>query len=413
MANIGQERDKDTVTYTGFTGLRNNIAEERFAITDLAAAVNVNLDDSGRLTRRAGYTSALAGTKVHSLWSDESEEICLYVANGVLRRLNPGYTSVAIQTSVTDLPMSYTRVNDLVYFTNEAICGVYDIGAGTARGWGIIPPAPVGLSASVGVLPGGVYQVTTTYLTVDGRESGAGLAQAISVSDGSSLTITLPIPADLQVVAKNIYVTAADGDMLYELTTVPASTSSTTYNGGALSRPLETQFLSAPPAGHLVAFYRGRMFVAVGDTLYPSSAFGYELFDLREYIQLDGRITMLAPLSDKESTDVSQNSGFFVGTDRSCGVLVGSGPENFQYVPKVNHGAIAGTVAMIDGTLFADGSSTARLIPLWLTQRGICAGLPGMQVQNLTRAKYDFSATGQGAAVFLHEQSRYIVNFNL
>lgn len=413
MANIGQERDQDTVTYSGFTGLRNNVAEERFAITDLAAAVNVDLDDSGRLTRRAGYTSVLAGTKMHSLWSDENEEVCLYVENGTLRRMNTDYTSAVIRAAVTDLPMSFSRVNDLVYFSNETAAGVYDIRAGAARNWGIAPPAPVGVTASVGVLPGGVYQVTMTYLAADGRESGAGLAQAISVPDGSSLVLTLPIPTDLQVVAKNIYVTTADGDMLYELTTVSVGTTSATYNGGDLVRPLETQFLSAAPTGHLVAFYRGRMFVAVGDALYPSTAFGYELFNLREYIQLDGRITMLAPLTDKESADVSQNSGFFIGTERSCGVLVGSGPENFQYVPKINHGAIAGTVAMVDGTLFADGSSTARLIPLWLTQRGICAGLPGMQVQNLTRAKYDFSATGQGAAVFQHEQSRYIVNFNL
>lgn len=413
MANIGQERDQDTVTYSGFTGLRNNIAEERFAVTDLAAAVNVDLDESGRLQRRDGYTSVMAGTKVHSIWSDENEEVCLYVANGTLRRLLSDYTSVTVRASVTDLPMAYTRVNDLVYFSNEAVRGVYDIRAGAARGWGIIPPSPVGVIASVGALPGGTYQVTTTYLTADGRESGAGLAQAIDVGDGSSLVITLPVSADPQVVAKNVYVTTADGDVLYELTTLPNATTTTTYNGGVLARPLETQFLREAPAGQAVAFYRGRMFVACGDALYASSAFGYELFDLREYIQLDSRITMLAPMLDKEFSDASQNSGFFIGTERSCGILVGSEPGNFQYVPKTAQGAIPGTVAMVDGTLFADGSSTARLIPLWLTQRGICVGLPNMQVQNLTRAKYDFSATGQGAALFRHELSRYIVNFNI
>lgn len=413
MATIGQERDQDTVTYLGFTGLRNNIASERMAITDLVTAVNVDLDNSGRLSRRAGYTSVLAGTRVHSMWADESEDVCLYVAGSALRRLNADYTSTLVRSAVSDLPVAYTRVNDLVYFANEAISGVYDITAGAARAWGMDAPASVGITASVGVLSGGVYQVTMTYLAADGRESGAGLAQAIHVNDGSSLILWLPVSTDPQVVAKIVYVTTADGDMLYELATVGAAVTSATYNGGALSRPLNTQFLSPAPAGQAVAFYRGRMFVACGDALYPSSAFGYELFDLREHLQLDSRITMLAPLMDKENSDVSQNSGFFIGTERSCGVLVGSGPENFQYVPKLSYGAIPGTVAMVDGTLFADGSSTARLIPLWLTQRGICAGLPNMQVQNLTRAKYDFSATGQGAAMFRHEQSRYIVNFNL
>lgn len=413
MAAIGQERDKDTVVYTGFTGLRNNVSAERMEVTDLTAAVNVDLDDSGRLTRRGGYASVLAGTKMHSLWSDEHEEVCLYVANGELRRLNAGYTSVLLRAGVTDMPMSYVRVNDLVYFMNLTTSGVYDAAAGMVRGWGIAPPSAVGISRSVGALPGGVYQVSMTYMAADGRESGAGAAQAISVADGSSLVLALPVPTDPQVVAKNIYVTTADGNMLYELDTVSAATTSYTYNGGDLARPLETQFLSPPVLGQAIAFYRGRMFVARGDALFSSSPFGYEFFDMREYVQLDGRITMLAPMADKETSEVSQNSGFFIGTERSCGVLVGSGPENFQYVPKIAHGAIPGTVAMVDGTLFADGSSTARLIPLWLTQRGICVGLPNMQIQNLTRAKYDFSASGQGAAVFQHEQSRYIVNFNL
>lgn len=413
MANIGQERDQDTVTYSGFTGLRNNITAERFAVTDLEAAVNVDLDNSGRLSRRAGYASVLAGSQVHSLWSDENEDVCLYVAGGVLRRMHPGYTSTALRSGLLGSAMSYSRVNDLVYFANGLETGVYDIHAGAVRNWGIATPGPVGLSASVGVLSGGVYQVTTTFLAADGRESGGGLAQAISVADGSSIVIALPVSSDPQVVAKMVYVTAQNDGVLYALQAVANSVATVTYNGGELSRPLEFQHLQAPPAGQLIAFYRGRMFVAAGDALYPSIEFGYELFDLRKYVQLDGRITMLAPMVDKESSDTSQNSGFFIGTERSCGVLVGSGPEDFQYVPKLSQGAIPGTVAMVDGTLFADGSSTARLIPLWLTQRGICAGLPNMQVQNLTRAKYDFSANGQGAALFRHEQSRYIVNFNL
>src|SRR6266496_1779949 len=113
MATIGQERDQDMVTYSGFTGLRNNISAERFAVTDLVAAVNVDLDNSGRLARRAGYTSVLAGSRVHSLWSDENEEICLYVAAGVLYKMNPDYTSVALRAGLSDLPFAYTRVNDL------------------------------------------------------------------------------------------------------------------------------------------------------------------------------------------------------------------------------------------------------------------------------------------------------------
>lgn len=410
MANIGQERDQDTTTYAGFTGLRNNVASERLAPTDLDAAVNVDLDMSGRLSRRAGFTSLVSGTRVHSLWANEAETLCLYVANGTLYRY-PG--AVVVATGVGHNPMSYCQVNNMVYFSNGEDTGVYDITAGVARAWGITAPAPVGITTTAGPLTAGTYQVTTTYLTADGRESGAGLAQSITVAANAALVLTLPVSVDTQVVAKNIYVSTADGDMLYYADTVAGADTTYAYKGASLARPLDKQFLSPAPAGQLVAFYRGRLFVASGDVLYVSTEFGYELFDLRAYIPLDSKITMLAVVTDKESSDISQNSGMFIGTERSCGVLVGSAPENFQYVPKLSYGVIQGSLAMVDGSLFADGSTTARQIPLWLTQRGICAGMPGMQVQNLTRSKYDFSAAGQGASVFVHEQSRYIVNFNL
>lgn len=413
MAAIGQERDQDAVAYMGFTGLRDDIPPDRFAITDLAVADNVDLDKSGKLARREGYTSVRAESQVHSLWADDTGLVGLYMAGKQLKKLNADYSGTALAMMTNASRMAFCRVNDLVYFSNGVDSGVYDTVADRVRSWGIHRPGPVGVAVSVGVLPAGRYQVTMTYLRSDGQESGAGLATVADVPDGASLQLTLPVSADPDVVGKVIYVTTQNGNELYQLQAVSNATTALAYNGGDLARPLETQFLQEAPAGQYVVYYRGRVIVAKGDTLFFSTEFGYELFDLRNYVQLDGDITMLATITDKDQADAAMNSGLFVGTDRSCGVLVGSGPQDFQYVPKTNYGAIDGALAMVDGSLYGDGSATARQIPVWLSTNGICAGMPGMQINNITRTKYTIPATGQGSALFMPGPNRIMLTYNL
>jgi hypothetical protein len=413
MAAIGQERDEDVTSYMGFTGLRDDIPPDRFAITDLAVADNVDLDKSGKLTRRDGYTVAKTDPHAHSLWADDSGLLALYMAGTQLKKLNTDYTSTTLSTVTSAGRMAFCRANDSVYFSNGVDKGVYNAVANTVRSWGMPQPGAIGIAVSVGVLPAGRYQVAMTYLRSDGQESGAGAAQYVDVPDGSSLQLTLPVSFDPDVVGKVVYATTQNGNMLYQLQAVANVTTSLAYNGGDLSRPLETQFLQEPPAGQLVAHYRGRMYVAKGDVLFCSTEFGYELFDIRNYIQLDGNITLLAVITDKDQIDSATNSGLFIGTDRSCGVLVGSNPTDFQYVPKINYGAITGTLAMVDGSVYGDGSATARLIPMWLTTNGVCAGMPGMQINNITRTKYTIPAAGEGAALFMPGPNRIILTYNL
>jgi hypothetical protein len=45
---------------------------------------------------------------------------------------------------------------------------------------------------------------------------------------------------------------------------------------------------------------------------------------------------------------------------------------------------------------------------MWHSQQGICVGMPDLSIRNLTRSKYTFSASGQGAAVFMPGPNRFI-----
>lgn len=410
--NQSLQRDEDVVVFSSFGGVRNDVTAERFSNTDLAFADNVDIDKSGRLFRRQGYTQQRAGA-AHSLWSNPQQTQCLFVSAGQLQRLNTDMTATPLMVLHDSLSrMAFDQVNERTYFSNGTDLGVYE--NGVVRSWGL-PQGPLpGVSPTVGAAPAGMYQFAMTWLRVDGQESGTGKAGMVQVMDGG-MTFTLPVATDPAIVGKILYISGCNGDELFKAAVLPNAQTSFTYSNDTteLGEPLETQFMQAPPAGQLVAWYRGRMFVAVGSVLYWSTAFGYELFDLREYVDLDGRITMLAPMQDKELSDSGRASGFFIGTDKSCGILVGSDPKDFQYVPKTDYGALLGALDYVDGALFRDGATGARPLPMWLSTQGICIGMPDLQVHNLTRSRYGFSAAGQGAALFMDGPNRFVVTGNL
>jgi len=411
--NQTQGRDQDVVTYEKFTGLRNDVTPERFGAGDLAVADNVDLDKSGRLARRAGYAAVLPGA-THSLWADDEGETCLFAQGPQLLQLNTNLTATP-RAPLTALgaPLSYVRVSERIYYSNGLDLGLLE--AGRVRSWGLaVPPLPVP-SVTVGTMPAGLYQFALTYIRSDGQESGAPLAGTVQVPAGSGLSFALPVSTDPDVTAKVLYLSTPGNEVLYQAAWLTAAATSTTYTNDTteLNFPLATQFLAPPPAGQLVAFYRGHLFVAAGDVLFYSSAFGYELFDLRAYVPLDGRITLLAPMMDKEITDNARSSGLYIGTDQSCGVLVGSDPKEFQYVPKTPYGALAGALDYVDGALLEDGAAGARQLPMWLTTQGICVGAADMAIRNLTRTKYTFPATGRGAALFMPGPNRFLATANL
>lgn len=410
--NQAQQRSQDVVVYSAFSGLRNDVTAERLSASDLAVASNCDLDKTGRLSRRAGFTQRVSGA-AHSLWTDARQTTCLFVQGIELKQLAADYSAKVLLTLAAEgARMSYNKTNDSIYFTNGIETGILQ--NGEVRSWGIaVPPLP-GASLIVGSMPAGTYQFTMAYVRSDGQESGTPLAGVIEVPAGGGIMFTLPVSADADVAGKIVYLTTPNGDELYHAMFLANGTTAAAYGNDTteLNTPLETQFLQPPPAGQLVAYYRGRMFVAVDDVLYPSEPFSYELFDYRNYMQFDGRIAMLATMEDKESAGATLHSGMFIGTDRSCGVLVGAAPADFQYVPKTNYGAILGALDYVDGSVFGDNSIGARPLPMWLTTQGICIGKPDMDIQNLTRTKFSFTAAGQGAAIFIPGPNRFIATSN-
>jgi hypothetical protein len=408
--NQEPQRDQDVVSYTKFSGLRNDVDPERFDAGDLAVADNIDIDKTGRIARRMGYTQAVAGA-THSLWANPQGTQCFFAQGNTLYQLSTSYAKQAVTTLRSTDPISYEQVNDRVYFSNGVDTGVIEQAA--ARPWGVAPPNLPEIAVGTGYMPAGTYLVTSTFVCADGQESGAPQAAVVQIpaNGGALLFSGMVPPEDPRVVGRYIYVTEPNGEDIYQAMLVPAQAVAAAYSNDTteLNLPLDSEFLEPAPAGQLVAYYRGRMFVAQGDVLYPSEPFAYERFDPRLNLQLDGRITMLGTLTDKELYDTGKNSGFFIGTDRSCGVLIGSSPEDFQYVPKTSYGAIFGAMDKVDGSVFEDGSAGAMELPMWLTTDGICVGMPGMTIRNLTRTRYTFPVGTQGAGLFMPGPNRLIL----
>ena len=115
--------------HAAFAGLRNNVPSERFELPDLEAAENIDLDDSGRATRRFGHGAAVVSGACASLWSDGN--IALVVRSGtVLAQIMPDYSVVTLRSGLTPgLEMSYVPMGGRVYYSNGVENGVIESGA--------------------------------------------------------------------------------------------------------------------------------------------------------------------------------------------------------------------------------------------------------------------------------------------
>ena len=120
------------ILYRATSGLntRTDPARLRYnpesGVQELAVAYNVDIDDTGRISRRKGYTQR-AGTAAHSLFA--INDLCFFVSGTTLYQLYANYSSTALATVTADARMSYAPVNEQVYFANGFEKGKFEYGA--------------------------------------------------------------------------------------------------------------------------------------------------------------------------------------------------------------------------------------------------------------------------------------------
>lgn len=386
---MAANKDEGVYELTKFAGLKNVIDPERFELEDLEVAMNVDIDDSFEVKRRKGYESVLAGN-FSSLWSNG--KVCLAVKDGnTLVRVNKGWTLSTLKTGISGGPLSYATFGVNVGLSNGVVNGIVDEAG--YRTWGIAPPTHQPVLTAVGGwnLPAGRYQVAATFLRNDLQESGTHAASVVDVPVDGGISITnIPQSADPDVTATRLYISRGDGATLYHYGDYPSGTTTGEIRGSipSLGWPIQTQFLTNPPVGDHIAEFNGYSLVAKGDTLYYSEPYAYELFDLRKNFRFLHLITLVAPVDD----------GVYLGTTEGLVWLAGKSPSDWVMEEKFDYGAISGTEAYTTRDAIFKGEGDGPAV-VFHSAEGICVGLPGGQITNITRERFDFPLQDRGAGI--------------
>lgn len=375
--------------FTGFKGLRNNVAPTDFGPGDLVTALNVDVDDGENVGRRKGYGSVVVAGVDRDLFS--SGAVCVGVGGNALKQILPDYSTIVLRSGLTARrALTYSPLADRIYYSNGVETGV--VQAGASRTWGLTPPVLGTAVATGGGLLAGRYQYTMTYIRNDGQESGAALARVITVGAGAGFDLTLPVSADPTVVSKRVYMTAVDSETLFLFTILDIAVTSLSVRASpSLSSPLETQFLVSPDMLGVIshiAYGNGHMLLAVENQVFVSEPYAPELFDPRKAYTFPDRVTMIKFLED----------GAWLGTDTQVAWLANSDIEKWEFKQRAKYGVIPGTAVVDSAEAIADGSSKLPAV-FFATKEGLCAGMANGQLINFTKGRFAYPSQPQGAGV--------------
>ena len=353
MNNIAPDHALPTTKYGRVNAVRN--------------AVNADIDSAGWLRRRAGYIKILAGVNTRGGYSCPLGTY--FVQGGKLLKLNDDNSSVELCDGVFGDEITYDYFDGKVYFSDGLITKlITSAGAGE---WGMdLPPAPA-IHAVVGALPPGTYVAAITALDVAGRESGASEAVAITLNVASGIRIT-GLPAGQEV---RIYLSSNNGSTLFLAAQTSAASYDITLPGYDSGKPLDTQFLSKPPAGRIIRRFNGRFYIADGAVVWFTEAYAPDLVHRgRGFFQFAAPVTVMEP-GESGMWFVSDKTEFYAG----------AGPEDFEVKQKLGYGAVYGTSQLLPRTQDA----------VWYSEKGVVMGTKDGQATNLQEANV---AAGSGTA---------------
>lgn len=341
----------------------------------LREAVNVDISESGNIKRRRGYTQAVAG-RAHSVWADDRFLYMLAVVDGWLTRYSADLNATQLVELAPHLPVSYALMNGDVYWSNGETLGKVMAG-GSPQPWGL-PMAgyPTVTVTAGGSLPEGRYLVAQRFLGVTGEVSGSIGEMTVDVASGQGMAVTVAAGDPSQLAAVEVFVSPANGDVLYKAATAPlGATVSIGASQIGVGAMLDTRHMRSPFPGQIVRAYRGRIYVASGSVLWATEPLRFGLVKPSEaLIVFPSEITMLQPVAD----------GLYVACDaEGTSFLAGADIMALEKRHIDGSGAVRGTGVAVPGDRF--NAQVLDDVALWWSNDGVlCLGGASGQVQRLT-----------------------------
>ena len=394
-----------TIEMTSFMGGLNNVLPpERTSNEFLKVAENIDIDKSGGIHKRLGYKLKMGGN-IHSLWSDENQMVM--VKDNDLVRVAPGtYHETLLKSGVGPHPISFTNIQEStdVFFTSEALTG--RISHDNVEEVGYVAPTPINLLETLSGAPMamGRYQVTTTYVDSNGKESGSRVAAQIDIQSGSIINVSGMVPStDPAITHTNIYCSMPNGNILYLVRTVLNNTTDTTiasvHSEGVT--PLKSFNMSPAPHGEIIGYYRGRIYIVQDNILWYSSPHSFDWFNLQsDFFQFERTITEVMPVEN----------GIWIGTDQGLFYLGGKTPEEMKLNMVESIQVVRGTSTRImGGYLFIENTPIGYK---WLvtTEKGVFVCFNNGIALSLTEINVVFPKAGKGVSTFIQEDgiNRYL-----
>ena len=372
-------------------GMNNRQPDYALPGGTLRNAVNCDIDQLGFVTRRAGSSEQVySGTGIQFGFGCAGGEFI--VENTSLKRFNADDTATTIYDGIYGATFTYEYFNGIVYFS-DGLISLKIYADNTVTFWGIsVPDAPV-LSAVSGTLAEGTYLASVSFYDNNGVESGASEIQLIKCSGGVKFT-SLPTTSDPQVAGIRLFLSTADGDLLYKVAELPLGTTSysVTLTGYTSKRFCETLLLTLPPSGQIIRFFKAAMFIASGPNIWRTDPYSLDhLSKGKAYNQFAEDITVVEPVND----------GMYIVSDKTY-FYGGTSSEDFVEVKGFEYGALLGS-----GKKIPNSNNVA-----WQSTRGMVIGGPGGEVIN--RVEKNIAAhSGDSAQTLIREhdgKQQFIAN---
>ena len=285
-----------------FFGLHNVTDSLRVGAQWLSTANNVNITDTGAIEKRLGYSLVSqfddAG-EVTSAYNTVDFQRMYVVQNQAIKT----FDLTPLVTLTSSDPVYWAEINDQVFYNNGTDSGII-LPDNTVLPWAIAVPNAPTLSAITGTLAAGTYQVRCTFVTADGRESGASDPVDIAMNGDQAFHIT-SIPHQSGSVTR-VYISPANSEVYQLAFTTTGSAASWNFSNDALGQDLRNEFLQPLPSSTTaIQFFKGRAYVAqylpsTGQTVvWFSQSLGFHLFNTSaDFFIVPGQVHMLAPTSE-------------------------------------------------------------------------------------------------------------------
>lgn len=358
------------------TGINNVLSKERIRSTDLTIADNVDIDLSGRVTRRKGRTRLVSG-KITSLWSAGGP--AFFVRSGVLNVMDDGSTYTPI-TAVSSEHVSYTDTGTFVAWSDGRKAGRI-IGSDSVS-LSVPVPTTSAEKLSSGHLPGG--KITVAAVSLRGGEESAPSTLHIT-EDYKGIRINFAYNG----LPKRVYATQPDSELLFHVSDVPAAAAYYDMNDLPESlMQMRTVGCREMPVGTLCGMHNARLLVAHGNQLWYSRPFEPGLTGFLDFVTFPAEVVGVDSLDTGVFVHTAEGSYWLKGAD-----LANSEMTRLQVPPAVKNTNVVGRAEhLLDG-------AKPGLAAMWVSSPGIVVGLDSGDFAIITEGIYNVPKGTAGCGI--------------